>query len=272
MRRYIRLLLGGSLVVLALLAVASVAAAQLSYRSPDRIIPPYRSMHVSVDILVEGRPVPTVYHRGRTYLPVSRLGQEYEIRVRNHGSRRIAAVVSVDGLSVISRRPASTNDAGYLVEPYGSITIPGWTRDSSTVAAFRFEDRYSSEAASRGHAENVGVIGVVAFEELSRYPRPLVEDRDRPVPFPRADGSGRAAEGLNKMTPVPSRHSEPAEVGGTGTAAGRDVDFRTYEVPFVRSGNRRDVTIYYDTVDNLRRAGVPVDRPYPWPRPFPVEG
>ena len=63
--------------------------------------------------------------------------------------------------------------------------------------------------------------------------------------------------------------SAAADLRGTGTGWGRDIDSRVYQVPFVRSANRRTVTIYYDTAANLRRIGVPVDIGYP--TPFPVE-
>jgi hypothetical protein len=46
---------------------------------------------------------------------------------------------------------------------------------------------------------------------------------------------------------------------------GRDVDSPAYWVQFVRSGNERTCTLYYDTVEALRKAGVPVDGPIPFP-------
>jgi hypothetical protein len=49
------------------------------------------------------------------------------------------------------------------------------------------------------------------------------------------------------------------------------VDSRAYYVPFVRSSNRQTITLYYDTVDALRQAGVPVDRPDPVPFPQDTE-
>jgi hypothetical protein len=199
-----------------------------------------------MEILVNGQPVRLIPHAGRLYLPVPRLGAEYEIRVNNHGPRRITAIVSVDGLSVIKGQPASEQHPGYLVSPGDHIVIKGWRRDRNTVAAFTFEEREKSHAYRMGHPENIGVIGLVAFEEWTRRPIPLEERK--------TDAAARLREA-------------PGGLGGTGTGYGRDVESPVYTVPFVRSPNKRTITIYYDTVDALRRAGVPVDT---WPPvPFP---
>jgi hypothetical protein len=204
-------------------------------------------MRVGLEVLAEGRPLPTLHHLGRTYLPVPRLGIEYTIRVWNHGPRPIAAVVSVDGLSVLNGQPASESQPGYIVEPGGHVLIAGWRRDMRTVAAFSFEERDRSYASRVGHPENVGVIGLVAFEEAGGRPRPA------PV---------------EKGTAAPDARRTLGEAGGTGTGYGRDIDSPIYYVPFVRSANKRTVTVYYDSVEALRRSGVPADGP---PVPFPKD-
>jgi hypothetical protein len=237
-------------------AIPAIHFVQLSGRVPpgrDRdldIIPRRDTMRVDLDVLVDGRPLPTIRHAGRTYVPVPRLGIEYTIRVWNHGPRRITAIVSVDGLSVINGRPASETHPGYIVAPGTAIEIKGWRRDVDTVAAFRFEEREKSYAARMGRPENIGVIGLVAFEEMGWLPRPRLEQKDAVAP------KGRMAVG---------------GVGGTGTGYGRDLDSRVYEVPFVRSTNKRAITLYYDTTDALREAGVPMDRPIPVPFPGDTE-
>jgi len=208
--------------------------------------PPPGSMRVGLEILVNGRPLPTIAYGGKTYLPVARLGTEYEIRVSNHGPRRIVAMVSVDGLSVISGKPASEKQAGYVVSPYNSILIQGWRRSLDTVAAFRFIERDKSYAALTGRPENIGVIGLIAVEEQLWQRGPALQ---------KAEGGGPAAARARR------------DVGKAGTEYGRDLDSRAYYVPFLRSNNKRTVTIFYDTVAALREAGVPVD--HPLPDPFP---
>ena len=213
-------------------------------------MPPRTAMNVSLDVLVNGNPVRLIGHRDRLYLSVPRMGMEYEIRVNNNGPRRITAIVSVDGLSVINGQPASESHPGYLVDPYSHIVIKGWRRDRNTVAAFTFEERDRSYAYRRGYPDNIGVIGLTAFEEQGPWRRPL---------FDRLEGSAPAAKHLREA------------IGETGTGWGRDLDSPVYRVPFVRSANKRTITIYYDTVDALRRAGVPVDGPYPIPFPADPE-
>jgi hypothetical protein len=251
-------------VAAALLAGGLLAAAawgsELSpgYATPpptERRIMPRDEMRVDLDVLVDGSPVRVIPYQGRLYLPVPRTGAEYAIRVNNRGPRRIEAVVSVDGLSVINGKPASERSVGYLVNANGSVVIKGWRRDKDTVAAFGFEDRENSYAARTGHRENIGVIGLVAFEEQQ-------EIRAYPLEEPLAT-FGRAAD-----------KGDGKGVGGTGTGWGRDVGSSVIEVPFTRSANKRTVTIYYDTAEALRRISVPVDR-IPedggYPKPFPVD-
>jgi hypothetical protein len=220
--------------------------AQLTWRDP-RPLRPY-GMHVRLEVLVHGQPLPTVVHAGKTYLPVPRVGAEYEIRVWNDGPRRVVAVVSVDGLSVINGQPASEEQPGYIVAARSHIVIPGWRRSRNTVAAFRFVERGQSYAGLIGRPENIGVIGLVAIEEQGARPLPGL-DREG------AKAAGQRVKGL---------------VGSVGTEYGRELDSRVYYVPFVRSGHRRAVTFYYDTVQALREAGVPVDGPTPVP--FPRDG
>jgi hypothetical protein len=243
MRRAALLLATGVLLSGGLLALA---ATKDMNRAPDGRRPHWNGMHVSLQVLVDGRPLSTIRHGGRTYLPVPRWGTEYTIRVWNHGPRRITAIVSVDGLSVINGQPATESHPGYIVDPRSSIPIQGWRRSMDTVAAFSFEERSRSYAHRIGRPDNIGVIGLVAFEEMSwRQPSVLEQKGSRATSARRASGT----------------------VGQTGTGYGRDVNSPIYYVPFVRSANKRTITLYYDTVGALREAGVPVDRPLP--KPFP---
>jgi hypothetical protein len=215
----------------------------------DLILPGPGRMQVAMDVLVDGGQLPTVRHAGKTYLPVPRMGEEYQVRVWNHGPGRVAAVVSVDGLSVITGQPASEHGPGYIVAPYGHVLIKGWRRSLDRVATFRFVERDRSYAGLVGKPENIGVIGLVAFEERIIYPLPHLERRD----------SGPAAKGLRTA------------VGSIGTEYGREIDSRAYYVPFLRSSNKQTITLYYDTEKALRAAGVPVDRPPPIPFPGNLE-
>jgi len=247
MARAIWTLFTGILCSIVFLLVASTEAAELSFRP---VVPWRNDMRVSLEVLVNSQPLRTISHAGKTYLPVPQLETEYLIRVWNHGPRRITAIVAVDGLSVINGQPATEAHPGYIVAPFSSILIKGWRRDMDTVAAFRFEDREKSYAYLMGKPDHIGVIGLTAIEEVGVRPRVELEPKDSAAP------AAKRAYG---------------EVGSTGTGYGRDVDSQVYYVPFVRSANRRSITFYYDTVEALRKAGVPVDRPFPVPFPADTE-
>lgn len=249
MRTFKWFVIGGGLLNALLLAVALTPDARSSPPPYDKYYPrPWLGMRVSLDVLVHGQVVRQIHHQGKTYLPVASWGTRYELRVWNHGSRRITAIASVDGLSVMNSEPASEDHPGYVVYPRGNVVIKGWRKDDNTVAAFEFVEREQSYAAKLGHSENVGVIGLVAFEEMGRK---------WPVPVPMERNTGKASD-------VAKAHSA---VGGTGTGEGPDVYSPVIEVPFVRSNNKRTITIYYDTADALRQAGIPVTPT--WPDPFP---
>jgi hypothetical protein len=203
------------------------------------VVPPRDGLRVNLDVLVDGRPVKLIAHDGRLYLPVPRIGAEYELRVNNRSARRITAVVAVDGLSVITSEPASDLHPGYLVDPADSIVIKGWRRDADTVAAFIFEERENSYAYQLGERDKIGTIELLAVEEYNPDPLPVM----------RTETSAKAAGSL----------------GNSGTGWGRDINSSVTQVPFVRSHNTRTITIYYDTEEALRRIGVPVIGPRPKP-------
>jgi hypothetical protein len=153
---------------------------------------------------------------------------------------------------VISGQPASEEQRGYLVDPSGQILLKGWRRSRDTVAAFTFEERENSYASRMGYPENVGVIGLVAIEEESVCLRPEP-----------------AKGGLAKEdSAAPASKRDYSGVGGTGTGYGRDLDSPVEYVPFVRGPNRQSITLYYDTADALRKAGILPPTPT-WPKPFP---
>lgn len=123
--------------------------------------------HGSLDVrvLVKGRQVTEFQHQGQIFIE-GRPGSDFEIQVTNKSLRRALAVISVDGLSIMDGTPASEDSSGYLVEPHGSVTIPGWMLDNSQVAKFTFGSRKDSYAQQgKGNATNCGVIGVMLFAE-----------------------------------------------------------------------------------------------------------
>jgi len=121
--------------------------------------------NVTIEVLVRGKPVREYKHTdGYTYIE-GRKGTEFELRIHNKTFTKILAVPSVDGLSVMDGKPASSDSSGYIVGAYRRVTIPGWRLDDSEVAKFAFEDEKRSYAEATGEGGNQGVISVMVFEE-----------------------------------------------------------------------------------------------------------
>jgi hypothetical protein len=118
-----------------------------------------------VRVLVKGRPINEYPHNGQTFVE-GRDGSNFEIEFKNLSPQRIEVVLSVDGLSVIDGKEAGPQSSGYVVDPYGSIRIPGWKLTEEQVAAFQFAGKKQSYAAqSTGSARNTGVLGALVFAE-----------------------------------------------------------------------------------------------------------
>jgi hypothetical protein len=177
--------------------------------------------------------LPTYYASGRAYV-LGNIGERYRIHIGNPTSRRVEAVVSVDGLDAIDGRTASFDDKrGYVIPAYGDITIDGFRTSVDKVATFRFSSVRDSYAARKGQERNVGVIGVAFFPERERPP---VAVMPRPTPYyddhrkyddqPRSsapskggyeEGSGRAP---GAPAPAPSAAAESRAADGAGSYGG----------------------------------------------------
>src|SRR6266705_3585333 len=128
---------------------------------------PVSRVNVEIFDRTEGRVLPVYAHEGRRYV-VGKPGNEYAIRVRNSGADRVLAVMSVDGVNVISGDTASVSQSGYVLAPYTTFDIAGWRKSLSRTAAFYFTALSDSYAARTGRPDNVGVICVAVFRERSR--------------------------------------------------------------------------------------------------------
>ena len=118
-----------------------------------------------VEVLVRGRPIDVYSHNGRKYIE-GRNGSDYSLRITNPHWQRVKAVVSVDGISVIDGKLASSSSQGYLIPAYGSIDIDGWRISNDAVRAFMFGDLDGSYSNKSGNGTaNTGVIAVRLFHE-----------------------------------------------------------------------------------------------------------
>src|SRR5258708_3620775 len=159
MERFRKFLCAGATIA----AISAIAAGDVAAHG----IPPQTRTIVEIVDRAEGRVLPIYWHDGRRYV-VGKPGNEYAVRVRNGGSGRVLAVMSVDGVNVISGDTASPQQSGYVLSPYESAEIAGWLTSLSRTAAFYFTSLPHSYAARTARPDNVGVIGVAVFGERAR--------------------------------------------------------------------------------------------------------
>ena len=198
-----------------------------------------RLADVSVYDRSEGRWLQVYRHEGRTYV-VGKPGHEYQIRVTNRLREDLLAVVSVDGVNVITGESAHPAQSGYVVSPHGSVEIQGWRKSLSQTAAFYFTSLPDSYAARTGRPEDAGVIGIALFRRKAAAPI-----SDAPAPA-RAESS-------------------------MGTGHGRREHSPAVRVTFERatSAPAEMLTLYYDSHANLVARGVVREPAQVTPRPFP---
>lgn len=206
---------------------------------------------LSVFDRTEGRRLHVYWHEGRAYV-VGKPGNEYQVSLRNRQREEVLAVVSVDGINVITGQTAEPSQSGYVLSPRGALEIQGWRRNLSQTAAFYFTSLPDSYAARTGRPNDVGVIGVALFRRKVIAP---------PVPYSSAPGS--AAESA-------ARSRADAQLG---TGHGRHETSPAYHVQFERASSApaEVITLYYDSHTSLVARGV-IRHPVPvapLPRPFP---
>lgn len=191
------------------------------------------------EVLIHGRPAYEYFWRGETLIE-GRRGSEFTLRVRNNSRRRAVAVLSVDGLSVMTGQRASQNDSGYVVEPHDYVDIPGWRLNNQQVAHFFFASLPQAYAAQMGTPENIGVIGAIFFFEKTQ--RPHYNDYD----------TLRSLEATRGLT-----FGAMAKGGGIGTGFGRRTEHEVTSVHFDREGFAAStMTIRYDEAQGLRDRGI----------------
>lgn len=117
-----------------------------------------------LEVLINGKPVKEYVKDGKIYVE-GRRGTDFSLRIRNNSSKRILAIPSVDGLSVMNGKTASYNSSGYIINAWDSVTIDGWRTSDKEVARFYFSRQEDSYAAKMDRDGNTGVIGMAVFTE-----------------------------------------------------------------------------------------------------------
>jgi hypothetical protein len=236
----------------------------------------------SLELIDEnGNTLPTFWKGGRTYV-LGEQGARYSLRIRNQSGTRVEFVASVDGRDVLDGRPAGMAKRGYIVAPWGEVSIDGFRLNQDSVAAFRFSSVRDSYAAQMGDARDVGVIGVAVFPEQQvqrRFvpPSGLFGAGDPGSGLNNAlgglgsRGDARGAADLDAQPPSAApaaagaralgSFAKKAERPGLGTEFGEQRSSRVEEVAFQRASSQpaATLTVRYNDRQGLRAMGVNIN-------------
>jgi hypothetical protein len=219
-----------------------------------------------------GRVLPVYAADGR-YFVAGKPGNEYEIRIRNQTGADVLAVVSVDGVNVVTGETASPAQSGYVLGAGRALPIRGWRKDMTRTAAFYFTSLDDSYAARTGRPDDVGVIGVALFKRKAPPPVYLEQRSKREDAGAMRDAQGGRAESAPApASPEADMRAQklPAEPG-LGTGHGRSETSHARYTTFERASEHpaEIVTIQYDSRANLIARGIIRERVRD-PQPFPA--
>jgi hypothetical protein len=222
----------------------------------------------------EGRMLPVYWHEGRAYV-VGTPGHEYQLSVRSRQGEPLLAVLSVDGVNVVSGETASPQQSGYVLSPWRQLDVRGWRKSLDRTAAFYFTSLPDSYAARTGRPDHVGAIGIALFRQKSLPPVPSeIAPLARNAPSTSDAKRAEAASGALGAPQAAEREDR------LGTGHGRQEHSLARYVGFERASHHpAEMTVlYYDSCRNLVARGVipptaapcsPPRSPRPVPNPFP---
>ena len=222
-------------------------------------------------------------HEGRRYV-VGQPGHAYEIAVRSRTGERLLAVMSVDGVNVLSGETAATEQGGYVFGAYQRDTVRGWRKNLDEIAQFNFTALPNSYAARTGRPNDVGVIGIALFREARPLPEPdccWPYERDREERYDgKALGDSAREQSAADSAAAPRSKSAPqakrsAAAPSLGTGHGPREVSQVGTTTFERASTQPDevITLYYDSREKLVAQGVlPQSRQYARRRPQPFPG
>ncbi len=230
-------------------------------------------VQLSVYDRTEGRELPLHWHEGRAYV-VGRPRNEYQLMLSNRSGEELLAVVSVDGVNVITGESANPQQPGYVLAPGRKLAIQGWRKSLGETAAFYFTPLPDSYAARTGRPDNVGVLGVALFRKKTSVPSPIgrIDSQTRNEA---SDSAPESATGAPAPSAAESTARESAKMrqdaSRLGTGHGRREASLARYVNFERSSSApaQVLAVYYDSHRNLVARGVIRAPDAPGPRPFP---
>ena len=288
--RFKKIVLAG---MLALQALKGVEAAQQNFNVPYRfaVMQDGQLLHENkhrfygfrVEILSDDCGVKAeTFQNGHPSVIASK-GERYSVRLYNPLPVRVAVNLTVDGLNSISGQPSGISDGQkWMIDPYSSITIPGWQVSGGEARRFFFTEKPKSYAKWRGDetgkdlSANCGVIGAAYFwnqGELDQYydQHPFYRYSEDSMSYlPRKkecrakalDGFACANAALGNDLNLNAAPAAPQAQEKAGTGMGERESNPTTEVAFNYDTGMysldQAVVIYYDFA------------PTPRPNPFPA--
>jgi hypothetical protein len=233
----------------------SIFASALAVMSPAQAVG--RMADVDVVERHTGRTLAVHFYRGE-YWVEGKPGVPYAVRVRNATGERLLAVMSVDGVNVLSGETAAMTQSGYVFEPGRQSDIAGWRKSNTEIAAFEFAASPNSYAVPQP-APWPGYSGRnERYQEKSGSAAP---------------GQGKAEMHNDSYQGAPQARAQGAPKLGTGHG-GRETSVVS-NTSFERASSApvEVIQIRYDSRENLVGMGVLRDwrspRNDPRPRPFP---
>jgi len=226
---------------------------------------------VAVVSRVTGQRIPVWRHHDRLYIAGSP-GEKYSVLVSNRTGARVLAVISVDGVNVITGETATPAQSGYVLDSRGRVAITGWRKSLSEVAAFVFTALPASYAALTGRPQNVGVIGIAAFRER-RPPRrrpPSISAQPYPGFGSRSDASRESSAGAPASPESDQALRKSEERLGTGHGEREKSQVRYTDFQRATSHPGQLVSIYYDSRAHLLARGIIPGPQHAEPNPFPA--
>lgn len=257
-----------------------------------------RQGRYGLSVLVHNLMLNETMHSGKGYIAAPE-GQDFSLQITTPDTRRYEVVLSVDGLSVMTGKDASTSERGYIFSEDTQYIIPGFRLNDSEVARFHFGDRSDSYASKLGKPKNIGVIGGVIYAEyvppVSNF---LGHESIDATPAAGAYYSANFASGASgsagsgstdsissRSAPAGKRNTarggatkggvlraaSAASVGhDLGTEFGEKTQHVVGKTHFNRGAEVARFVLEYASYDSLVKAGI---LPYPpgFPVPFPAD-
>jgi hypothetical protein len=119
----------------------------------------------TVDVLVDGMPLPEYFARNGAYIEALR-GRDYAIRLTNRTPERVAVALAVDGLnSIDARRTTAAEGQKWILGPWESVVLSGWQTSGATARRFVFTTEPRSYGAWLGRTDDLGVITAAFFRQ-----------------------------------------------------------------------------------------------------------